>query len=251
MFLATFLASAPAKAILTCLRRRTQQQQHAHPIHATATLASPAPTIIAPVMLPDDFSFPASGRGRLDCDGAIEYAVAGILIGIGALVGNTTGSWRNKVGFVVYQLGDIETSIEGVEVGVALFHFDGKLERVIAGDRLGSGVGCFVLGFGVEIVGKNVGEVVGNFVGEYDGDLVGKDDGFKWVGCVTCGIGALIITNVGNGVGFNDGLRVEKSVDIVGFRVLDLLGLFEGTVEGIEDGFFDGLGYSVGLDVID
>ena len=94
-------------------------------------------------------------------------------------MGNTTGSWRNKVGFVVYLLGDMETSIEGVEVGVTLFHFDGKVERVIVGNRLGVGVGCFVLGFGVDLVGYNVGEFVGDFVGEYVGDRVGKYDGVK------------------------------------------------------------------------
>jgi hypothetical protein len=70
-FLATMLASASVKATLTCLRRRIQQQ-HAHPTHATATLASPAATIIAPVILPDGFSFPASGIGRLNFDGAME-----------------------------------------------------------------------------------------------------------------------------------------------------------------------------------
>lgn len=61
------------------------------------------------------------------------------------------------------------------------------------------------------------------------------------MGCrVTCGIGALIITNVGNGVGLNDGLKVGESVGLVGFRVFILLGDFEGIIEGIEDGFFDG-----------
>jgi hypothetical protein len=245
IFLATLLASASAKATFTCLRRR-QQQQHAHPTHATATLASPVATIIAPVILPDGFPSPTSGIGRLHFDGAIEESVAGIFTGVEVLafVGHTTGSWRNKVGFVVYLLGEIETSIEGVEVGATLFHFDGKLEWSIVGGRVGGeGVGYFVLGFGVDIVGDNVGEYVGNRVGKYDGA--------KWVGCcVTCGIGALIIINVGNGFGLIDGFKVGGSVGLVGFRVLTLLGVFEGTMEGIEDGFvdgdWDGLGDSVG-----
>ena len=50
----------------------------------------------------------------------------------------------------------------------------------------------------------------------------------------------------------NDGFKVGGSVGLVGFRVLTLLGVFEGKMEGIEDGFvdgdWDGLGDSVGLE---
>jgi hypothetical protein len=170
------------------------------------------------------------------------------LTGVGAFVGHTTGSWRNKVGLVVYLLGDIEISIEGIEVGVTLFHFDGKLEWVTVGVRLGPEVGYFVLGFEVNIVGRNVGEYVGDRVGEYDG--------VTWVGCrVTCGMGSLMIANVGIGVGMNDGFNVGGSVSFVGFRVIILLGDFEGTMEVTEEGFFDGhwdgLGDSVGVEEIE
>ncbi len=76
------------------------------------------------------------------------------------------------------------------------------------------------------------------------------------MGCrVNCGMGSLMITNVGIGVGMNDGFNVGGSVSFVGFRVFILLGDFEGTMEGTEEGFFDGhrdgLGDSVGEEEID